>query len=70
MADEFQLLNIRGLTLRDDFNYFSYNSTRENFFPWTNLNDLIFLKQIKQILHFLLNVATTVSLFLIYQLVQ
>lgn len=67
MADEFQLLNVRGLTLRDDFNYFSYNSTRENFFPWTNLNDLIFLKQI---FHFLLNVATTVSLFLIYQLVQ
>lgn len=52
MADEFQLLNVRGLTLRDDFNYFSYNSTRENFFPWTNLNDLIFLKQIKQIFHF------------------
>lgn len=70
MADEFQLLNVRGLTLHDDFNYFSYNSTRENFFPWTNLNDLIFLKQIKQIFHFLLNVATTVSLFLIYQLVQ
>lgn len=70
MADEFQLLNVRGLTLRDDFNYFSYDSTRENFFPWTNLNYLIFLKQIKQIFHFLLNVATTVSLFLIYQLVQ